>query len=264
MAFPGEIAKQIVGYLSPCDLGRVAQVNKRWKQIVYSNSCWDLHKLWEVKTDSLTEFYSGLEIPSNARHLGGETTSVCFHDWLSLIRKTMYHTSVPFCILESDDFRIYVNYFRKIWIGLGRPCIHTNHYKWYDVYRGREFLRKLSSADQQRIFYRHCRFVVERKIVDTNPYRFWLQHHIEFSIGYHYPLMNSHETTAKSDNPVDVIAAALRNKEHKRLLYLNNCREAVFQNFQTSLQKLRIYSKKEFDKKDLVWSELFPASMKEE
>ena len=97
MTLPGEITKQIVSYLSPQDLGRVAQVNKLWKQIVYSNSCWDLHKLWEVKPDSSTEFYSGLEIPSNARHLGGEPTSVCFHH---LCEKPCIIQRCPFVFLN--------------------------------------------------------------------------------------------------------------------------------------------------------------------
>jgi hypothetical protein len=264
MAIPGEMVKQIVSYLSPCDLARVAQLNKIWKQIVYSNSCWDLNKLWEVKPDSRIEFYSGLEIPSKARHLGGEPTPACFHDWLSLARKSMYHTTVPYCVLELDNFSDYVNYFKKTWISLGRPCIHTNHHKWYDVYRGREFLQKLNAADQQRIFYRHCRFVVERKVVDTNSYRFWIQNHIEFSLSPRYAFMNApHETTPRSDHPADVITAAVQNKEHKCLLYLAKCREVVFQNIQTSVQTLRIYGKKEFNKKDLIWTELFPSSNKE-
>lgn len=264
MAFPGEIVKQIVSYLSPCDLGRVAQLNKGWRQVVYSNSCWNLHKLWDIKTESRAEFYTGLEIPSFAQHMG-EPSLACFHDWLSVLRKSVFHTSVPSCILESDDYGAYVQHFKKLWMLHGRPCIHTTHHKWYDVYRGREFLRKMTPADQQRVFYRHCRFVVERKVVDTNPYRFWLQNHVEFSISTRYSFMNvaSYDVVPRSDHPADVIAAAVQNKEHARLVYLNKCREAVFQKFETSLQKLRIYSKKEFDKKDLVWSELFPAGEKE-
>lgn len=259
MTIPSEIAKQILHYLSPCDLGRAAQVNKKWRDVVYSKNCWNLNKLWEVKSDSLTEFYSGLEIPSNACHIG-EPTPACFCDWSSLVRKSIFHTSVPFCVLESENFDTYLQCIKKLWIRLGRPCIHTNHYKWYDVYRGREFLRKLSPADQQRVFYRHCRFVIEHKIVDTNPYRFWLQQHIESSLGYHYSLLNSFTVSPKSDHPADIIAANVRNKEHNRLVYMNKHRETVFEKFHVSLQKLRLYGKREFDKKDLDWSELFESS----
>jgi hypothetical protein len=75
--------------------------------------------------------------------------------------------------------------------------------------------------------------------------------------------MNSHETTPNSSHPADMIASQIRNKEHKRLLYINACREQVFQKYQTSLQKLRIYSKTDFIKKE-TWGDLFIVSEKEE
>jgi hypothetical protein len=269
MSLQPEIAKHLVSYLSPCDLGRVAQVNKSWRNVIYSNSCWNCNitKLWDVKHESRHEFYTGFDIPSSAHHMG-EPTLMCFHDWLSLVKKNMYYTSVPFCILESDDFHMYVSYFHKLWKRLGRPCIHTTHYKWYDVFKGREFLFKMSQADQQRVFYRHCRFVLDRKVIDTNQYRFWLQSHIEYSLAYNYSfnyiIQSMQDVTPKSSHPADIIVAAIKNKEHKRIMYLQQCRDRVIQSFQTSIQKLRIYGKREFDKKDeAMWSELFPLPEKE-
>jgi hypothetical protein len=267
MTLPPEISKHIVSYLSPSDLGRVAQLNKSWRDVVYSNSCWNVNKLWDVKPESRHEFYTGFDIPSSAHHMG-EPTLMCFHDWVSLVKKHMYYTSVPYCVLESDDFSLYVKHFQKLWKRLGRPCIHTHHYKWYDVFRGREFLVKMSPADQQRVFYRHCRFVLDRKVLDTNPYRFWLQSHIEHSIAYNYTfnyiIHSTQDVTPKSSHPADIITAATQNKNHKRLMYLQTCRDTVIQSFQTSIQKLRVYGQKEFDKKDeTLWAELFPLPSKE-
>lgn len=256
MAFPSEITKQIASYLSPHDLGRVAQLNKSWRNLVYSNSCWNLNKLWDVKHESRGEFYSEFDIPSNARHIG-EPTQLCFYDWLT--RSPAFINMVPFCIVESNDFSVYVSYLHKIWKHSGCPCVHTNHYKWYDVFRGREFLVKLSAADQQRVFYRHCNFIIDRKIVDTNPYRFWLQNYNDLTIHTHTPFL---QYTPRSDHPADIIVAATKNKEYKRISYVHQRREAAIQRFQTSIQKLRIYGKKEFEKKDEEWSELFPHSEK--
>jgi hypothetical protein len=260
MALPSELTRRIVEYLSPSDYARVAQVNKSWRQVVYSNTCWDLNKLWDVKHESRSEFYSGLEIPRYARHLG-EPTHLCFHDWLFHITKSRHFTYIPLCVLESDNFELYVKYLQKVWRRLGCPCIHTNHHKWYDVYRGRSYLTKLSHADQQRVFYRLASFTKDRKIVDTNSYRFWLVHHIDKSHGF---LINSSEILPPSDHPVDIIHAHVKNREHRRLLYLNEFRETLLHQFRSSIQNLRIYGKKEFDKKDLPWNELFSESTKEE
>ncbi len=269
MSLPPEIAKRIVSYLSPCDLGRVAQVNKSWRDVSYSTSSWSscINKLWDVKPESRHEFHTGFDIPSSAHHMG-EPTRMCFQDWLSLCKKQMHNNSVPFCVLESDDFSVYVNYMHKLWNRLGRPCIHTHHYKWYDVFRGREFLVKMSHADQQRVFYRHCRFVLDRKVLDTNPYRFWLQSHIEHSLvnnySLNYNIQSTPDVTPKSSHPADVIAASTQTKNHKRLAHLQQCRNAVIESFQTSIQKLRIYGKKEFNKKIIeTWSELIPLPEKE-
>jgi hypothetical protein len=264
MALPSELTRRIVEYLSPSDLARVAQINTSWRKVVYSNACWNPNKLWDIKSgDSRHEFYSGLEIPSNARHLG-QPTELCFHDWLSLIRKNKYHTSIPFCILESENHLKYIKYYKRLWISLGCPCIHTNHYKWYDVYKGRVYLHKLSPADQQRIFYKHCKFIIERDVLDTNPYRFWLQKHIENSIGYTYARFDMSDIQPRSEHPADIIEAKIKTREYKRLQYLSDCRQLIIQKFHTSIQNLRIYGKKEFEKKDLPWNELFSESTKEE
>jgi hypothetical protein len=83
-------------------------------------------------------------------------------------------------------------------------------------------------------------------------------HHIENSILYNYSITPLHEhATSENIHPADYIRIARLNKDHKRLTYLHQKREATFQNFQISIQSLRKYSKKEFETKHFIWEELF-------
>lgn len=248
---PSEVVKQIIQYLSPVDLAKVAQVNKAWNQVVYSDTCWNVNKLWEIKPGSYDEFYSGIDIPAYARHIG-EPTELCFYDWM-LQSKSIH---VPFCVLEIANFDLYIHYFKQLWIRQGKPCIHTTHHKWYDVYRGRAFLQLLDPLDQQRVFYKHCRFTIDREVVDTNSYRFWLIKHLE-SNKHVYVRLTISDIPPSSNHPADIITAKQRIHELKRQQYILDKRQVKVEHFQLSIRNLRPYGKKSFDKKDLTWSELF-------
>lgn len=258
---PSELVSSIIQYLSPHDIAIAAQVSKAWCNIMYSNTCWKhlVIKLWEMKPESTLEFYHGLEIPSHARHIG-EPSEVCFVDWLSMIIRSKHYTSIPFSVLDATDYKVYVQYFKQLWHKLNRPCIHTTHYKWYDVYRGRQYLSTMSSADQQRVFYRHCKFSVENVAMDTNPYCFWLSKHIRHSLGFAYARFDTSDIRPKSDHPADIIAAKQRTHENRRLHYLNTYRQQVLARCEASIAHLRGHSKRHFDKKSLPWDELFPCA----
>jgi hypothetical protein len=257
-SIPSEIVPDIFQYLSPHDLAIVAQVNKTWKHVVYSNTCWKpfCEKLWEIKRDSMFEFYHGLEIPAYARHMG-EPSELCFADWLSFILQKQLYSTVPFCVLESSSYGHYLLHFKQVWRRMGRPCIHTTHHKWYDVFRGRKYLSAMSPSDQQRVFYRHCKFTVQHEVMDTNPYCYWLQKHICRSIPFTYSRVNPSDIPPKSTHPADIIAAQQKTHENKRIYYLNAYRQSVFERFETSIARLRVYGKTQFDKKALQWDSLF-------
>ena len=257
---PSELVPSIIQYLSPRDLAIAAQVNKAWHTVMYSNTCWKhmANKVWDIKPESTLEFYQGLEIPSHARHIG-EPTEVCFVDWLSLIIRNKHYTSVPFSILDSD-YKLYIQYFKQLWHKLRCPCIHTTHYKWYDVYRGRKYLSTMSSADQQRVFYRHCKFTVQHEAVDTNPYCFWLNKHIRHSLGFTYAHINTAEVPPASDHPADIIAAKQRIHDNLRLHNINTYRQQVISRCEASIAHLRGHAKRSFDKKALPWDKLFPCA----
>lgn len=259
---PSEIVPFIVEFLSPLDMAVVAQVNTSWRDVVYSNACWKrmTEKIWEIKPDSSLEFYHGLEIPSRARHMG-EPTELCFADWLFLLVRSNHHTSVPFCILESSDYKDYIHYFKQLWKTLRCPCVHTTHYKWYDVYKGRHYLAKMSPSDQQRVFYRHCKFTTQYENIDTNPYCFWLKTHIRDSlVGYTYPRTDVADIVPRSNHPADVILAKQKTHENRRLHTLFRHRQSIVEQFETSIAHLRCYGKQCFNKKILPWEKLFPPS----
>jgi hypothetical protein len=116
----------------------------------------------------------------------------------------------------------------------------------------------MSPSDQQRVFYRHCKFTCQNELVETNPYCFWLHKQIRHSIGFAYSAIDTSEVRPKSDNPADIIAAKQKTHENRRLHYLNTHRQTVISRFENSISLLRAYGKRSFDKKSLPWDELFP------
>jgi hypothetical protein len=259
MNLPTEIIPFIFHYLSPCDLAVVAQINKTWKDVVYSNNCWknNVIKLWKIKPDSILEFYHGLEIPSSARHIG-EPTQICFIDWMNMLLRSKHYILIPFEVLESIDYKKYIQYFKQLWHKLNRPCIHATHHKWYDVYRGRQYLSTLSPSDQQRVFYRHCQFICRYETVEVNPYCFWLQTQISQSNFFDYLSIDTSDIIPRSDHPADIVIAKQKTHENRRLYFINKYCKSIVTRFENSCWRLRVYGKRQFDKKVLPWGELFP------
>jgi hypothetical protein len=257
-SLPPEISQRVLEYLSPCDLARMAQVSKPWKRVIYSNSCWKLHKYWDYADDLRTRvsdaFYSGLDIPYGTRHIG-EPTNVCFHDWLSLImNKHDIGVHIPRHICECDDPVQKVKLYKKLWYHLKCPCIHTTHHKWYDVFKERGELIKLSPPDQQRVFYRYCRLVTDKpETITTNPYVYWLTNHTKHSLHYNYSAYQTLPSAPSSDHPADILAYKRLVRSVKQIQYIATERKKVMDTFLACAKALSIHGKSEFTTKDLPW-----------
>ncbi len=168
---------------------------------------------------------------------------------MSYIIRTNAHTSLPYCLLDSTNYSDVLHYFKQKWVRSSKPCVHPRHHKWYDVFKGRAHLRNLSAADQQRVFYRHCQFVLDHTVLDTNPYRFWLNNHVSRAAGFAFEHFDMEEVRPTSDHPADIVAAKQRTHERRRMKTLKDYRASVLERYTASIASLRKYGKKCFGRR---------------
>ena len=159
-------------YMDNPTLATMAQTCKAWRPIVYRTSVW---QTWKPKPRAVEYFYSDMSIPKHSHH-NGEPTRLCFFSWASYILKHNILTNIPRAILALEDPAAFVDALYAFWTVHRRPCIHTHHYKWSHVFKGRSELKTLDASEIERIGYRTTEFPTSSS--DSNPYRFWLTSYI--------------------------------------------------------------------------------------
>ena len=174
MNLPNTILLQIVGYLDPKGLAKVAQVSTEWKRLVYRPSVWRALR-WRQRNHE--HFYRSEHLPTYIRHIG-EQTDLCFTSWLaSKLRhdNEMYMAHMPRKLQLLTNVGDFMSGMKNYWMSRGKPCPHAHHHLWSDVLRTRAYLQSLPSNDITRL---HCR-LVEYPESETNQYRYWLTEHLQ-------------------------------------------------------------------------------------
>ena len=168
ITLPGAAMRQIADFLDPVGKAKMAQTSRAWRTIAYRPIAWEKH-LWVTAPHSSGPDVWLDSIPTNARHIG-EPTKLCFVHWAHqvLARKV----SVPRQINYHTDAKQQLKALYAHWSENGRPCIHTNHHQWTDVFRGRAWLPDLGEADVQRIVQRLLRPYDPR--ATSNSYAKWI------------------------------------------------------------------------------------------
>jgi hypothetical protein len=232
-----DILGMIVTYMDHPSLATMAQTCKAWRHIVYRTSLW---QTWRPKPRAIEYFYTDMSIPKHSHHCG-EPTRLCFFSWATHILKHDILSNVPRTILTIEDSVKFVDTLYLFWAANRRPCIHTNHYKWSHVFKGRAVLKTLEPSEIERIGYRTTEFPTSSS--DSNPYRFWLTSYINsvLPIRTGVPPMPTDST--------DILAMLyykLKKIEHERFAEIGRRQEYYILKFLHSIRALAPLSNVEF------------------
>ena len=165
----------LVKYFDAQTWAKLAQVCTTWKKIAYRPSVWQ-NLEWRPKEAHRHLFLAKHEIPCNARHVG-EPTKLCFLGWAQTIHISRIHNNLPRQILTEADPVKKMAALHRIWQKT-KPCIHTGHHIWTDVFKGRAFLHDLTQAEVERLYYR----LVEQHTSGTNAYHVYIDNRVAEAI----------------------------------------------------------------------------------
>ena len=219
-------------------LATMAQTCKAWRPIVYRTSVW---QTWKPKPQAVEYFYTDMSIPKHSHH-NGEPTRLCFFSWATHILKYDILTNIPRAIFAIEDPVKFVDSLYAFWVAHRRPCIHTHHYKWSHVFKGRSALKTLEASEIERIGYRTTEFPTSSS--DSNPYRFWLTSYINSVL----PIRVSAPPPTPS-NSTDILVALyykIKKTEHDRFAEIGKRQEHYIMKFLLSIRALAPLSNVEF------------------
>jgi hypothetical protein len=185
MEFPADLVPLVFSFLDPPSLARMAQTSHAWRTLVYRSSTW-LPFLWKPKVGYRHLF----EIRKGARHIG-EPHALCFLTW---VHHYFYSNSPQ--ILRPDlpppekgeDALRYVRKAYRSWCSEKKPCLHTHHYEWTDVFILP--LSKMSPAEVLALKYEVCEEWAPSLYVLESSYAAWLSENTRFyeAVWGHPPL----------------------------------------------------------------------------
>ena len=232
-----DIIENIIAYMDHSTLATMAQTCKAWRPIVYRTSVW---QTWKPKPQAVEYFYTDMSIPKHSHH-NGEPTRLCFFSWATHILKYDILTNIPRAIFAIEDPVKFVDSLYAFWVAHRRPCIHTHHYKWSHVFKGRSALKTLEASEIERIGYRTTEFPTSSS--DSNPYRFWLTSYINSVL----PIRVS--APPSLTNSTDILATLyykIKKIEHDRFAEIGKRQEYYILKFLHSIRALAPLSNVEF------------------
>ena len=237
----------LLPYFDAMSLAKLSQVSKAWKQIVYRPSIWQ-PLVWKVKEKYKKDFYSQLDIPSNARHIG-EPTQLCFHSWYeSRLFNIRCDFPREFNTIQEPAKRY--SYAQKIWRMKRKPCVHIDHHIWTDVFRGRLFLNDMTDSEIERIRFR----VMENPRTDTNAYRVWIDSQLE---SFHRSVpnyeMNPRLLESQSDDPLERLRVKTYEQHLTSLRHLHTVRKSIIEPYNLSRQVLAKIGVVEFNNNENLY-----------
>lgn len=230
----------IFQFLDPLGLGAMAQVSRKWRDLVYRNEAW-LGFEFRMYVGAMDLFVESREIPVDARHIG-EPTQYCFLSWLSSEQKLLKR------IAQETDPKAYVNAAYTYWKSLKKPCIHVVHYTPQHVMIARDHITSLEPRDQKRILYRSLAPLDTK----THPaYITWLQaqrSHLRCNGGR--LTKPADLTTAEQSDPFCVLAHNTRLLRYERQKHMYELYTRYAERLERSIQALLRHGRTYFDRLD--------------
>ena len=208
-SLPADVMEHMLPYFDAVTWAKMAQVSKTWNQIAYRPSVWAQLE-WKPTRASHPLFLKKDEIPKNARHIG-EPTKLCFQAWAQHISTNKVYHNFNKQFVHSTNKEGRLQYLYSYW-SMHKPCIHTRHHVWTDVFKARAHLNCLSQSDILRLYVR---------IMDDpghiNPYRSFIENRIhECSMGQQAqqpepePGAGAGAGTGEEPGPTDLIGGLLK------------------------------------------------------
>ena len=234
-----DIVGMIATYMDHPSLATIAQTCKSWRHIVYRTSLW---QTWKPKPQAIEYFYTDMSIPKYSHHCG-EPTRLCFFSWATYILKHDILSNIPRSLLSIEDPVKFVDTLYRFWAANRRPCIHTHHYKWAHVFKGRAELKLLKPLEIERIGHRITEFPTSSS--DSNPYRFWLTAYINSVL----PIRIGVPPSPSPKDTTDILAMLyykLKKIEHDRFAEIGRRQEYYILKFLQSIRALAPLSNVEF------------------
>jgi len=243
MNLPNIIQKNIIDYLDPQTLARVAQVSKEWRTLVYRPSVWRQLR-WKQHRSEF--FYKSEHLPSNIRHIG-EPTDLCFTSWVASKLRHLnesFMDNMPRELLLLRNVNEFMTAIKAHWEKINKPCVHTHHHKWSDVIKARAHLNSLMPNDIARIHYRLIHYPIAER---TNQYRYWLEEHLNDLRSCDIHLINHPIESAPLTDILDILTEKVEKTNQKRREAYWKLREHTKQKYHISIRALARIGRVEFD-----------------